>query len=151
MTIARSITTSLLAVAVVLTACKKDADSKPPLDDGGGQVTNPEDNGGDASEAPSEDFLTVDAFEETITSKQGDVVDCYSAAKEAKPALAGGKLALEFTIDGQGKVSAIKPEPGGTIDDPGLTACVTDKAKGWQFPKTRDGNTMTLPYSFNLS
>ena len=150
MTIARSIT-SLLAVAVVLTACKKDADTKPPLDGGGDQVANPEDNGGDAEEAPAEDFLTVDAFEETITSKQGDVVDCYSAAKEAKPALAGGKLALEFTIDGQGKVSAIKPEPGGTIDDPGLTACVTDKAKSWQFPKTRDGNTMTLPYSFNLS
>ena len=29
--------------------------------------------------------------------------------------------------------------------------CVTDKAKVWEFPKTRDGQTMTLAFAFNLS
>ena len=145
----------LLAVAVsalALTACKKQSDTAPP-DDGGSQAGGADAgaaSGGDASDDPAPDFLTVDAFEETITAKQSDVTDCFAAAKEKKADL-GGKLALEFTIGGDGKVTEVKVEPGSTVNDPGLTTCVTDKAKTWQFPKTRDGAPMTLPYSFNLS
>jgi hypothetical protein len=158
MTIAPRFTSTswpLLAVAVsalALTACKKQPDAQPP-DDGGspaGAEGGAAGNDDAASDDPAPDFLTVDAFEETITAKQGDVTDCFAAAKEKKADL-GGKLALEFTIGGDGKVTEVKLEPGSTVNDPGLTTCVTDKARTWQFPKTRDGQPMTLPYSFNLS
>ena len=158
MTIAQRFTSTswpLLAVAagaLALAACKKQPDAQPPDDGaaaGGAEAGGaPSDGAGDDEAAP--EFLTVDAFEETIDAKKGDVTDCFATAKEAKPDL-GGKLALEFTIGGDGKVTAVKVEAGSTINDPGLTTCVTDKAKSWQFAKTRDGEPMVLPYSFNLS
>lgn len=150
-----SISWSLLAVAagaLTLAACKKADDSKPPEDGGG--VSRAEDNGGDAPADADDDaapeFLTVDVFEDVMNAKTGEVTECFAAAKEKTPAL-GGKLMLEFTIDGTGKVSAVKTEDASTVKDPGLTTCVTDKAKAWEFPKTRDGQTMTLAFAFNLS
>lgn len=143
---------AVAASALALAACKKDQDTAPP-DDGGSPAGSDAGAGAgddDSSDDAAAEFLTVDAFEETIGEKTGDVTDCFAAAKEKKADL-GGKLALEFTIGGDGKVSEIKVEPGSTVNDPDLTACVTDKAKAWQFPKTRDGAPMTLPYSFNLS
>ncbi len=156
MTILRASTISwpLLAVAagaLSLTACKKSPESTPP-DSSGGEISHADDNGGDAdddSDAAPE-FLTADVFEDVVNAKTSDVTDCFAAAKEAKPDL-GGKLMLEFTIDGTGKVSAVKSEAGSTVNDPGLLTCVTDKAKAWPFPKTRSGEPMTLPFSFNLS
>ncbi|MBK7824425.1 AgmX/PglI C-terminal domain-containing protein [Nannocystis sp.] len=147
---------TLLAVAVsalTMTACKKSADTKAPDGGGGGdEVSHAGDNGGDAS--PGDDaapeFLTVDVFEEVLDKHKGDVSDCYATAKEAKADLAG-KLVLDFTVDGTGKVSEVKVDPASTLKDDGVNACVSDKAKGWSFPKTRDGQSMTLPYSFNLS
>lgn len=150
-----SISWSLLAVAVgalTLAACKKSSDTTAP-DDGGGEVSQGD---GGGSEAPADDsdsapeFLTVDVFEDVMNAKGGDVTDCFTAAKEAKPEL-GGKLMLEFTIDGTGKVSAVKTEDASAVKDAGLTTCVTDKAKTWEFPKTRDGQPMVLAYAFNLS
>ena len=154
MTTRASISWPLLVVAagaLTLTACKKSSDTTAP-DDGGGEVSQAGDNGGDAAaeEDSAPEFLTVDVFEDVVNQKTGDVTDCFAAAKEKKPDL-GGKLMLEFTIDGTGKVSAVKTEPGSTVNDPGLTTCVTDKARTWSFPKTRDGQPMTLPYSFNLT
>ena len=42
-------------------------------------------------------------------------------------------------------------DPASTLKDDGVNTCVNDRAKKWEFPKTRDGESMTLPYSFNLS
>jgi hypothetical protein len=137
--------------AVNLAGCKKSSDTTAPDDGSGGEVSKPEDNDGDAAQEDSApEFLTVDVFEDVVNAKTSDVTDCFAAAKEKKPDL-GGKLMLEFTIDGTGKVSAVKTEAGSTVNDPGLTTCVTDKAKAWPFPKTRDGEPMTLPFAFNLS
>ena len=85
-----------------------------------------------------------------MQSKNGDVGDCFAAAREAKADLAG-KLTYDFTVDGEGKVSEIKLDPASAIKDEGLDNCVREKAKGWSFPKTRDGKSMTLNYGFNLS
>jgi hypothetical protein len=148
-----------LAGALTLTACKKEGDAKPP-EDGGGDVA---DGGGDANgdgggggggggdaEDSGPDFLTVDVFEETLQSKSGDVTDCFAKAKEAKPDL-GGKLALDFTVGGDGVVSEVKADPASTVVDDGLNKCVLEKAKGWKFPPTRKGEPMTLPYTFTMN
>ena len=144
---------AVLASGLTLTACKK-ADSQT-LDGEKGEVGEEKhagDQGGDASaeDDAAPEFLTVDVFEEIVDKHKSDVSDCYATAKEAKPELAG-KLSLDFTIDGTGKVSEVKVDPASTLKDDGVNACVSDKAKSWSFPKTRDGQSMTLPYSFNLS
>ena len=141
---------ALVAGALATTACKKSADSQPPDSAKSSDVSDPVDNGGDASEPEAPEFLTVNDFEDAMQGKNGDIGDCFAAAREAKPDLAG-KLAYDFTIGGDGKVSDIKPDPASTIKDEGLDKCVREKANGWSFPKTRDGQPMTLPYSFNLS
>lgn len=143
---------ALVAGALATTACKKSADTQPPEvsakpddaddADGGG--------GGDASEAAEPEFLTVNDFEDTMQGKNGDIGDCFAKAREAKPELAG-KLAYDFTVGGDGKISEIKPDPASTLKDEGLDKCVREKASTWTFPKTRDGQPMTLPYTFNLS
>jgi hypothetical protein len=137
-----------LAGALALSACKKEGDgSKPPEDGGGGDVA---DGGGDGGDEPSEpEFLTVDVFEETLQDKSGDVSECYNKAKEAKADLAG-KLALDFTVGGDGVITEVKADPGSTIKDDGLNACVLEKAKTWKFPKTRDGQPMTLAYTYSM-
>jgi hypothetical protein len=146
---------AVLAGALAATACKKDADTKPPeasgdLGDAGdaGDADKGGDQGDEGDAAP--EFLTVDAFEEMMQGKNGDVGDCFATAREAKADLAG-KLTYDFTVDGEGKVSEIKLDPASAIKDEGLDNCVREKAKGWSFPKTRDGKPMTLSYGFNLS
>lgn len=144
----------LALCAAPLGACKKQADSSPPDGDkaggdaGGSGDAGGGDAGGDAG-GGSEETLTVDGFEETMQGKQGDVSDCFAQAKQAKPDLAG-KLALDITVGGDGSVTAVKFDDGSTIKEASITACVEEKAKGWKFAKTRDGQEMTLPYSLNL-
>lgn len=149
----RPLTLVLGVLLLSLGACKKDADSKPPGDEaadkGGG------DGGGGEAEAgggggESEEILTVDVFEETMQSKQGEVADCFTAAKEANPKLSG-KLVLAVTVGGDGAVTAVKFDDASTIKEASITTCVEEKARGWKFPKTRDGKEMTQPYSLNLS
>ena len=142
---------AVLAGGLTLTACKKSADPQTP-DGEKGEVDHAGDQGGDASaeDDAAPEVLTVDVFEEIVDKHKGDVSDCYATAKEAKADLAG-KLVLDFTIDGAGKVSEIKVDPASTLKDDGVNTCVNDRAKKWEFPKTRDGESMTLPYSFNLS
>lgn len=146
---------AVLAGALATTTvsgCKKDAQTQPP-----DATADAADAGGAGDAAASTDeeptapeFLTVDVFEETMQGKNGEVGDCFTKAREAKADLAG-KLAYDFTIDGEGKISEVKEDPASTIKDEGLNTCVRDKAKGWSFPKTRDGKPMTLNYGFNLS
>ncbi|MBZ5713463.1 AgmX/PglI C-terminal domain-containing protein [Nannocystis pusilla] len=146
-------TLALLFVTVAaLPGCKKEATSSP--DAGGGDAAADDGDGGGGDnggyDGPTEDVLTVDAFEETMQTKQSDVADCFAQAKEAKPDLAG-KLSLEITVAGDGSVQTIKFEDSSTIKEASITSCVEEKAKGWKFPRTRDGSPMTLPYSLNLS
>lgn len=145
---------SVLVLALGLTACKKDGDAKPPEDGGGGgEVADGGDGGGGGGGGSSEDeapeFLTVDVFEETLQSKNGDVAECFGKAKEAKPDL-GGELLLDFTVGGDGVVTEVKADDKSTIKDDGLNACVLEKAKTWKFPKTRKGDPMTLPFRFSM-
>lgn len=143
-------------LALTLGACKKEADSKPPVDEaadqggGGGGGGGDEADGGGGEGAKEEEILTVDAFEEAMQGRQGDVADCFSAAKEANPKLSG-KLVLDVTVAGDGSVAGVKFDDASTIKEASITTCVEGKAKGWKFPKTRDGKDMTLPYSLNLS
>lgn len=148
----RTTLTLCLLTLVASPGCKKEATTAPDGDGGGGAVADREDSsdGDGGYDGPSEEILTADAFEETMQAKQGDVADCFAAAKEAKPDLAG-KLALDVTVAGDGSVASVKFDEGSTIQEASITSCIEEKAKSWKFYKTRDGSEMTLPYSLNLS
>lgn len=131
-------TLALCLVTLALApACKKSGTTAPDGEAGG-------------YDGPSEEILTVDAFEEAMQRNQSDVADCFAQAKEQNPELAG-RLALDITVAGDGSVAGIKFEDSSTIKEASITSCVEEKAKGWRFPKTRDGGEMTLPYALNLS
>jgi hypothetical protein len=144
----------ILALCLVpLAACKKQADSTPP-DSTSDQNEAAADasgagGGGGGGDVETEEILTVDVFEEKMQGHQGDVADCFSEAKDKKADLSG-KLALDITVAADGSVAAVKFDESSTIKEASITSCVEAKAKAWKFPKTRDGNEMTLPYSLNL-
>lgn len=149
----RPLSLFLALCLVPLAACKKQADSTPP--DGGDSSDQTRSDasdaggGGEGGDDAREEVLTVDAFEEAMQGKQSDVADCFGEAKAAKPDLSG-KLALDITVAGDGSVASVKFDESTTIKEASITSCVEEKAKGWKFPKTQDGNEMTLPYSLNL-
>ena len=150
-----SLTLALCLIALAPAGCKKGSTTTPDGDSPGGDAAaDANDRAGDGNDGgydgPREDVLTVDSFEETMQSKQGDVADCFAQAKESKPDLAG-KLALDVTVAGDGSVSSVKFDEGSSIKEASITTCIEGKAKGWKFPKTRDGSEMTLPYALNLS
>ena len=141
-----------LVTLIALPSCKKEATTAPDGAGAGAESAGSNDGGGNDGgyDGPSEEVLTVDVFEETMQNKQGDVADCFAQAKAAKPDLAG-KLSLDVTVAGDGSVASIKFEDSSTIKEASITSCIEEKARGWKFPKTRDGNQMTLPYSLGLS
>lgn len=149
----RRLSLFLALCLVPLAACKKQADSTTPdetdkPDSGPADATDAGGGGGGGGDA-GEEVLSVDAFEEAMQGKQSDVADCFGEAKEKKPDLSG-KLALDITVAGDGSVSGVTFDDTSTIKEASITACVAEKAKGWKFPRTSDGNAMTLPYSLNL-
>jgi hypothetical protein len=149
----RHLSLFLALCLVPLAACKKQADSNPPDSTSDQDRTIPRDDaepgGGGGGDVETEEILTVDAFEEKMQGHQGDVADCFGEAKEKKADLSG-KLALDITVAADGSVSAVKFDESSTIKEASITSCVEAKAKTWKFPKTSDGNEMTLPYSLNL-
>lgn len=147
----RHLSLSLALCLVPLAACKKQADSTPPSTSDQSDI-KPDDPAGPSGGGGGDEFeeiLTVDAFEEKMQGYQGDVAECFGEAKEKKADLSG-KLALDITVAGDGSVSAVKFDESSTITEASITSCVEAKAKAWKFPKTRDGDEMTLPYSLNL-
>ncbi len=148
---------SLLGVAALALAltpgCKKDADSTPP-DDAEAAGADDDDDDDDAA-APVEDEEPVEAvldpgtFEETVTDNMDDIGECFGTANAENPELKGTINAM-FTIGADGKVSEFKVEEGSSLNDEGLNACITEKVKGWDFPKPASGEPTTLPFPFNL-
>lgn len=137
---------------LLLGACKKQSDSQSPdasAGDASDASSDVSGDGGGASEAAVEEVLTVDVFEAEMERKKDDIAGCYAQAKEAKPDLAG-KLALDITVAGDGSVEKVAFDPSNSLKDPSVTSCVEGKSKEWKFPRTRDGASMTLPYSLNL-
>lgn len=150
----RPLSLALVLCPLLLGACKKQTDTQSPADasaDASGDAGDASGSagGGSDSEPAAAEFLTVDEFESEMETKKNDIATCYAQAKETKADLAG-KLAIDVTVAGDGSVEKLAFDPGNTIKDPALNACVDEKARSWKFPKTRDGASMTLPYSLNL-
>ena len=144
-----------LAVGLGLAGCKKEPTTDPGSatpatsedDDGAGS----DDGSDDGSDEPSDEGeapLGKANFDETVFEHFSEVSDCYVAALEGNPELAG-KLEADFTIGADGSLVELIAVESSTIWDDAMLDCIRDAAKGWEFAKPADGD-MTLRYTFNL-
>jgi hypothetical protein len=141
-----------LAFALLLAlplACKKSGDATPPDGDAAGDEEDHAGGGDDGDEGGAEATLNHDSFEETVGEHMGEVSECFSAAAEATPELAG-TLSLTFTVAGDGTVASTEAAEGSTLTDAAFVDCLKGKAAGWRFPKTPNGESMTLTFPFKL-
>ncbi|MCA9636896.1 MAG: AgmX/PglI C-terminal domain-containing protein [Myxococcales bacterium] len=141
----------LLALALTLApACKKEGESAPPS--GGGEVDGGGDDGdaGDGDGGAAEQYLSQGVFEEEVQGHMDDVGECYGQASADNPELAG-KVIVNFTIAGDGSVSAAEIDEGSTLNDEAMNTCLKGKIAGWRFSKTSSGEPMSLVFPFNLS
>lgn len=153
MTTTRIISMAAALALLSIVACKK-TDTTTPTD---GTATDVDDDaatdaGGsaddDASE-PEQAILSKGSFDETINDHMQEVSDCYVAALEGNPELAG-KLDAEFTFGADGVPTSVVAADGSTLTDEGLVQCIGEAAKGWGFGVPKEDG-MKLRYQFNLA
>ncbi len=89
-----------------------------------------------------------DQIKDVVAQHATETRACYEKELAQKPNLAG-RLNLHFTIDAEGKVSEAKISET-TLNDANVEACIVDLVKTWQFPKSKEGQTV-VDYPFNFS
>ncbi len=141
---------STLALTLVgLSACEKQPTTTPEPDAASASAEQTADVEAEPEATELVSILSKSSFDQTINDNFGDVSDCYIAALEGNPELAG-TLETSFTIDAEGKVSTLTAIEGSTLDDPGMIECLIQRAQSWQFDKPASGDEMVLEYPFNL-
>ncbi len=77
-----------------------------------------------------------------------EIRGCYNAALVRDPA-ARGRIVVQFTIGGDGRVGAVVIESS-EIDDARLGRCVAAKVRSWEFPTGPDAGHALVSYPFVL-
>src|SRR5262249_62019335 len=86
----------------------------------------------------------------SVRQKLPLITSCYEKQLVPKPSLAG-TVVTAFTIDGNGRVIAVRAGGMGNAD---VENCVADIIKSIQFPKPTGGgivNVTSYPFSFRAS
>ena len=99
------------------------------------------------AEPEAEALMSKSSFDETVHDHFGEISDCYLAALEANPELAG-TINAEFTFDADG-VPTLAVAESSSLSDEGLVACIGEAAKGWSFGKPKEAG-MTMSYPITL-
>jgi hypothetical protein len=76
------------------------------------------------------------------------LLDCYNQARASNPSL-HGKLKLRIQVNEAGTAIAADAEPGGTLSDSALLACIGAAVKGATFPKPGGMATVVAPMVFH--
>jgi len=92
--------------------------------------------------------LDKDIIRRIVRAHINEVRYCYNQALARDPN-AKGRVAVQFTIGGTGKVpSAVVQET--TMKDAGVGNCIAQAVKRWQFPKPEGGGSVIVTYPFVL-
>ena len=140
-------------IPLALAGCPKPESAAPDdataSDDGSSEESA--ESGSETGEAPEpeeeeEPMLTVTLFERFVQDNMQDILDCYADA-QSKNAKLAGVLKAEFTIDGEGKVTAVAAAASSTLKDEGMLACMQEKASAWDLPPPPKAPTnMVFPF-----
>ena len=90
----------------------------------------------------------------TIMKNRGDVIKCYNAFVDEKPAdpkqtkITDGPMKIDFEIDDDGDV--IKAGKIGGIGDEKMSTCVIAVIKRWKFPEPNISAPVYVDHTFNF-
>ena len=99
-------------------------------------------------EALVEGGLSKDQIAAVINRHIGEVIYCYEKGLQVKPGLSG-RVGVKFTINGSGIVSAANVGSS-SINSAQVEGCVTNRLRGWRFPKPIGGVNVKVQYPFVL-
>ncbi|MBK9758363.1 MAG: AgmX/PglI C-terminal domain-containing protein [Nannocystis sp.] len=92
--------------------------------------------------------LDKDIIRRIVRAHINEVRYCYNQALARDPN-AKGRVAIQFTIGGTGKVpSAVVQDT--TMKDAAVGNCIAQATRRWTFPKPTDGNSVIVLYPFVL-
>lgn len=90
--------------------------------------------------------LDANVITNTIRSRKSAIIACYERALKRNPNL-GGKVELQFTISGVGKVTAAEIGTD-TMHDDEVNSCMTSTVRSWRFPAPEGGGEVRFSYPF---
>jgi len=92
--------------------------------------------------------LDKDIIRRIVRAHINEVRYCYNQALARDPR-AVGRVTLQFTIGGTGKVPVAVVQES-TMKDPAVGTCIAKAVKRWTFPKPQGGGSVVIRYPFIL-
>lgn len=89
-----------------------------------------------------------DLIRRIVRAHINEVRHCYNEGLSRDPSLAG-KVVVNFTIGSDGKV-AKSAVASSTLSENTVDSCISEAVSRWKFPKTRNGQSLTVNYPFVL-
>ncbi|MBK8236072.1 MAG: AgmX/PglI C-terminal domain-containing protein [Deltaproteobacteria bacterium] len=128
-----------------------------PLAGPGGPTVEPGDGtiavgGDDKRVAPGDrkpmGSMDKDVIRRVVRSHLDDVKRCYEAGLVHDPTLTG-RVAIQFTIGGEGAVTAANVQAS-EVKDAAVAECIAKRIRTWVFPKPEGGGNVVVTYPFLL-
>lgn len=92
--------------------------------------------------------LTGDEIAAVIRANLNQIRHCYETLLKIEPE-ASGKVMSSFIVKAKdGSVGKVDLTSNSVSEDKAFGDCITDKVKGWRFPKPRGGQDVTVNYPF---
>jgi len=92
--------------------------------------------------------LTREQINKVVKRNKKDIFRCFETREQFSPGMSG-KVAMNFTINGAGRVSSASAGAS-TINDAALKNCLKRKINTWKFDKPTGGRTVKVSYPFNF-
>jgi len=89
-----------------------------------------------------------DAATAVATANRAALIDCYAAAREERPGVAG-RLVLEVAVGPEGEVTETAVDRGWGQES--FETCIQEVAKGWKFQMAADKTLLAFPVMFGLT
>ncbi|HVI04338.1 MAG TPA: AgmX/PglI C-terminal domain-containing protein, partial [Enhygromyxa sp.] len=93
--------------------------------------------------------IDKDLIRRIVRSHINEVRSCYNAGLTRDPNL-GGRVTIQFSIVGNGKVSTSVVQENTTRDSE-VGNCIAKAVKRWKFPRVNNGGTALVSYPFRLT
>lgn len=99
-------------------------------------------------EALVEGGLDKDQIAAVINRHIGEVIYCYEKGLQQKAGLSG-RVGVKFLINGQGDVASANVN-NSSLGNAEVEGCITNRLRGWKFPKPVGGVNVKVQYPFVL-
>lgn len=100
----------------------------------------------DIGNSTVEEGLTKEEVGRVIHAHMSEVRYCYETAMIRNPSVEG-KLMIDFTIGGNGRIKSASPKES-SLKDPALDDCIVRRLTRWEFPLPKGGVDVAVSYPF---